>query len=75
MDKIGKVTAKTHRHRVKVYMDDIDITSSCYEADDIDGYALVREINADGLLVRDGNGKIPPLSRRTGNVRIEWISR
>lgn len=69
MNKVGKVTVKTHRNRVIVFLDGIDVSRDAYEADDIEGYVKV--------YIRDSDGRIkvvnhqPQSETKTGNVVIQ----
>jgi len=76
-----KVTAKDHGTIVsKVYLNDIDVTSRCFEADDEngkeEGYVKIykKDENNNYIFTKDENGKeIVDYEILTGKVRIELI--
>jgi len=72
--KVGKVTAKTHRRKARVYLDGVDVTNDSFEADDIAGYVdcYIRDEVTGNFFRRKGEDGAASL-RRYGDVRIELI--
>lgn len=84
--KYGLLTANGHRaHKamtgetLHVYVDGVDVTSSCFEVDDVEGYALIfcrdeqehRRWDAKGAKHIDkGHGGRACQMRLTGNVVV-----
>ena len=71
-DKFGKITTETHAHKVRVFLDGVDVTDDGFEADDIAGYVdcWIRGDDGKWMIDRD-TGKLV-FTRRYGNVLIEW---
>jgi len=71
-DKFGKITTETHAHKVRVFLDGVDVTNDSFEADDIAGYVDCYLCGDDGKWMIDKDTNSFVFSRRYGNVLIEW---
>ena len=72
MDKLGKITTKTHACKVRVSIDGNDVTNDAFEADDIAGYVDCYLRGDDGKWMIDKDTGKLVFARRYGNVFIEW---
>lgn len=60
------------RQGIRCYLDGVDISNDCFEADDSEGYALCYLHDGGGRLVRRGNEAA--WERRNGEVRFALIT-
>lgn len=67
-----KVTAKTHMDKVRAYLDGVDVSGLCFEADDEAGYVMGYRLNDRETFVRSPEGELVIFTKH-GNVRIEFI--
>lgn len=56
--------------KVKVLVNDIDITNRCFEADDIEGYALCYKYDENGKFYLDLSGNDLVIEKLEGKVNI-----
>ena len=69
-----KVTANepgSSGRRVRIWLDDTEVTNDCFEADDVAGYVMVYQKHPDGKVKRHPTEPIPLSERKLGRVRIE----
>lgn len=69
---MGRITAK-ERDRAIVFLDDIDVSDRCFEADAEEGWVHIYEVDSAGhkvMLLPFGDGQ-PAWRCEQGDVRVE----